>query len=240
MKDRGVFAVDRGVFDHPMFAPEPFTEREAWLWLVGAAAWKAMRLRAGKAIIALERGQCAFATRFLARRFKWSESRVRRFLKRLKIDAMVTTQTTRETTLITICNYDKYAFGRRIDVPQIDAQTGALATHERRKEEEINNSKKEELSSADALAGKYVYEREVVKLSKKHFDQWLSDYPLLDLKAELAARDAWLVGATERDRKNWFISTSKYLANRNAEARARGATTREDDVYPAAIYGNLQ
>jgi hypothetical protein len=31
MTTRGFFAVDRGVFDHPAFAPEPFTECQAWL-----------------------------------------------------------------------------------------------------------------------------------------------------------------------------------------------------------------
>lgn len=45
MSERGVFAVDRGVWDHPMFADEPFTEREAWLWMVSAAAWMSKRVR---------------------------------------------------------------------------------------------------------------------------------------------------------------------------------------------------
>jgi len=30
----GFFAVDRGIFDNPSFAAEPFTQREAWMWLV--------------------------------------------------------------------------------------------------------------------------------------------------------------------------------------------------------------
>ncbi len=38
MSERGVFAVDRGIWDHPMFACEPFTEREAWQWLIAEAA----------------------------------------------------------------------------------------------------------------------------------------------------------------------------------------------------------
>jgi hypothetical protein len=33
MSERGVFAVDRGIFDHSVFAREPFTQREAWIWL---------------------------------------------------------------------------------------------------------------------------------------------------------------------------------------------------------------
>lgn len=40
MSERGVLAVDRGVFEHPSFARVPFTEREAWLWLISEAAYR--------------------------------------------------------------------------------------------------------------------------------------------------------------------------------------------------------
>lgn len=157
MTERGVFAVDRGVFDHPIFAPEPFTEREAWLWMVAQAAWKATRVRVGQAVIELKRGQLAFSTRFLARKWRWnSDARVRRFLNRLKSDAMVDVRTTQEATQVTICNYDKWAFGRRTDGAPSDAPTDALATHQRRKEEELEEPKKEVSSSlrSDARAPK--------------------------------------------------------------------------------------
>jgi hypothetical protein len=65
MSEHGVFAVHRGVFNHPFFAREPFTEREAWMWLIAAAAWKATQVRVGRNIIALKRSQLAFSTRFL-------------------------------------------------------------------------------------------------------------------------------------------------------------------------------
>lgn len=231
----GVFAIARSSFDHPFFKPERFTEREAWWWLCGAAAFKPMRVRFGRTMIDLERGQCAFASRFLAVKWKWSEPRVRRFLKRLETDAMVKLEPTRETTRITICNYDEYQFGRRADDAQGDAQTDALATHSRRKEEELNNSNKEIRAGAredvsretlvplerPAGAEKYAFNGVIIKLKQSHFDNWTRAYSALDLRAELTARDAWLSSdrATDADRTNWFISTSKYLANRNQEAR---------------------
>lgn len=147
----GVFAVNREVWDHPMFAPEPFTEREAWIWMCGAAAYKPMKARCGRAVVALERGQLAFATRFLARKWKWSEARVRRFLNRLEIDAAVTLQPTRETTRITICNYDKHQFSRRTGDSAGDLQTDAPATHPRRKEEELNKSKMQDAPKSAPL-----------------------------------------------------------------------------------------
>src|SRR6185312_6158332 len=139
MSERGVFAVDRGIFDHPMFAPEPYTEREAWLWMLSAAAWSDKRIRVSKSMIELKRGQLAFATRFLAVKWQWSHSKVVRFLKRLEIDTMIRTLATRESTLITICNYNEYQFGRNTDETQNETPTETQAERERNKEEESNN-----------------------------------------------------------------------------------------------------
>lgn len=151
MSERGVFAVDRGVWDHPIFAPEPFTEREAWMWMCGNAAWKDTKTRAGRTWTEVKRGQLVYALRFLAQKWRWSEPRVRRFLSRLRFDAMVSVQPTRDATIITICNYDKYAFGRRHDDAQTDAPSVKEVTRSRRKEEEPKNSSKE-ITHTEAVA----------------------------------------------------------------------------------------
>lgn len=157
-----MFAVHRGVFDHPIFAPEPFTEREAWLWMLSAAAWADKRVRVGRAVVDLKRGQLAFALRFLAVKFQWTDSKVRRFLKRLESDAMVAVSATREATQVTICNYDKYAFGRRSDDAQTDAQVDEPPTHQRRKEEEPKKDNNQEVSKKEtreaALASDFEFE----------------------------------------------------------------------------------
>lgn len=132
MSDQGVFAVHRGVFDHPMFAPEDFTEREAWLWLISTAVWKPAKVRAGHKVVALDRGQLMFSERFLATKWGWSKTCVRRFLMRLEREQMIVLKADHDATRITICNYEKYAFGgtdkRTENGPQTD--------HERTKEEE--------------------------------------------------------------------------------------------------------
>lgn len=153
--DRGVFALARGIFDHPVFKPEPFTEVQAWVWLIENAVWQDTRVRAGKAVLDLKRGQLAYATRFLATKWRWkSEGRVRRFLDRLKNEAMIEVLTTHEATRITICNYDKWQFGRRTDVSETDARADAVPTRERRKEEELkkdNNQEEKKEPRASAL-----------------------------------------------------------------------------------------
>jgi len=141
MSERGVFAVDRGIFGHPVFANEPLTEREAWTWLISQAAWKQRRRRVGNVVVDLDRGQLSHSLRFMAGKWQWSEPRVRRFLNRLKTDAMIDAATDAGVTVITICNYNKY---QRVSLPTDAAtldQSDAAPTQHRRKEEDIKNIK---------------------------------------------------------------------------------------------------
>jgi hypothetical protein len=216
----GVFAVNREVWDHPMFAPEPFTEREAWIWMCGAAAYKPMKARCGRAVVSLQRGQLAFATRFLARKWKWSEARVRRFLNRLEIDAAVTLHATRETTQITICNYDKHQFSRRTDDAPSDAQTDAPATHPRRKEEELNKSKMQDApKSALVLIEEPSDEKDLFARGKKVLGQSAGGLIASLLKSKKGsvpqARAAIEIASTKQDAREFI---GRIIAG-SAEAR---------------------
>src|SRR5215208_4627567 len=93
MSGRGFFQVDRGVWSHPVFAPEPFTEREAWLWLIARAAWKPNGVRVGQLVIHVERGQLAVSMRYLAEAWQWVKSSVARFLAKLINARMITRDT---------------------------------------------------------------------------------------------------------------------------------------------------
>jgi hypothetical protein len=139
MSGHGVFAVDRGIWDHPLFRRDELTEREAFLWLVSEAAFKSRRVRLGSTLVQLERGQLAHSLRFMAAKWKWKEPRVRRFLARLKSDAMIDAGTDAGQTIITICNYCKYQWPNGAADAPGDAPKDAGATQERRKEEECNN-----------------------------------------------------------------------------------------------------
>jgi hypothetical protein len=145
LSERGVFALDRGWFEHPTFKREPFTEREAWAWLISEAAYKHHWCRVGSVSVEVARGQVAHSLRFMANKWKWAEPRVRRFLGRLKSDAMIDTQSDAGVTVITVRNYDKY---QRVSLPtdaSADAVNDAVPTQERRrvegkeyKEEEVD------------------------------------------------------------------------------------------------------
>jgi len=137
MSERGVFAIDRGAWEHDFLADDqPFSRREAWFWLVSEAAWKPHRRRITGKVIELARGQYAGSFRFIASKWRWSEARVRRFVSGLISEGMVDAKSDAGVTVITICNYDKY---QRVSLPsdamsKVDVDAGA--TQERRKVED--------------------------------------------------------------------------------------------------------
>jgi hypothetical protein len=141
MSELGVFAVDRGIFDHPLFDEgQAFTRREAWLWLVAEAAWKPRQKNIGGKVITLDRGQLAHSIRFMAKAWGWTKSTVDRFLGRLKTETMIGTESGTGFAIITICNYNDY---QRVSLPDGTAngtpggtaagQTRRHSIHSRRK-----------------------------------------------------------------------------------------------------------
>jgi hypothetical protein len=165
---RGFFAVDRGIWDHPVLRGNgPFSRREAWLWLISEACWQPRRLVVANITINLKRGQLVASSRFLAGKWGWSEAAVRRFLAELRgknarqwgadaiadaqTDAMIDAQTDAGITVITIRNYNKYQSGSRLSDAASDAPTDATsdATPDANTKNQ-KNKKKDEGGVADA------------------------------------------------------------------------------------------
>lgn len=80
---RDWFAVERRVFEDPMFAKERFSRRDAWLWLIANAAKKDHHARLPCGVVALKRGDVIVARKHLAEVWRWSESEVRTFISQL-------------------------------------------------------------------------------------------------------------------------------------------------------------
>lgn len=139
MSERGVFAVDRGIWSDPDFAAEPFTEREAFLWLVSEAAWKPHRKRVGSKLVELARGQSCHSVRFMAEAWQWSKSRVDRFLDRLEERDTIKRVSGTEPLVITICKYDEF---QRVSLPERDSDgtlDGTAAGQQRDRLEDREN-----------------------------------------------------------------------------------------------------
>ena len=150
MSERGVFAVDRGIFGHPVVGPKrPYCVTMAWLWLLSEAAWKPKTVRVAGKLVKIERGQVCHAVRYMAEAWGWPQTNVVRFLHTLKTGTMIGTQTGTGITIITICNYNEY---QRVSLPKRNAngtQSGTRSEHDRNKEEDTKDIE-EENTEADA------------------------------------------------------------------------------------------
>lgn len=109
----GTVNISRCIWEDTAFKAQPFTEREAFMWLVMEASWKAREKRVGTVAVKLERGQLATSIRFMAAAWSWQKSTVDRFLKRLENRDMIGTASGTGVTVITICKYNEYQGGDR-------------------------------------------------------------------------------------------------------------------------------
>lgn len=104
----GTINISRQIWESTAFAPCPFSEREAWIWMICEASWMDRTKRVGDFVVTLSRGDLAMSSRFSAKAWGWTDSKVRRYLERLKKLGMITSKTDAGVTVISICNYDKF------------------------------------------------------------------------------------------------------------------------------------
>ncbi len=110
----GWFSVERQIFDHEMFDGEPYSRRDAWLWLIANAAWKDTTHRIGNNVVNVLRGSFYTTIRQLMSKWQWGNSKVMGFMRALQAQHMIEAEIKTGKTLITICNYDDY---QRADLP---------------------------------------------------------------------------------------------------------------------------
>lgn len=203
--------VQTSIFDHYLFDREPFSEREAWLWLVARAAWKDTRHKIGPKSVSVPAGSLFTTLRELQKVWKWkSDTRVRTFLKMLTDELMIITDADAGKTQITICNYDEYQRPER-----------TINAEETRSERAKAAQKVPVLPNHTDSEEKRERENDV---DLEEFQGWFRAYPTYLTDKEDAARDAWL-NLTAKERSAVMDLTPRYL---------EGAKATRRTMYPSA------
>lgn len=114
------FAVSRRTFRHHMVGihNRAYTDFEAWLSLLAMASYSTRKVTNKGQVIVLDPGDLMASHGYLAERWMWSVDKVRWYLKRLALEAMITKhpaiastkRNTNQIQVLTICNYDVYQF----------------------------------------------------------------------------------------------------------------------------------
>lgn len=140
----GFYLMHRGWMDNPAFKKEPFTEREAFEWLISEAAWADGKVVPVNGMpITLERGQLSHSIRFMAQAWGWKKDKASRFLDRLKKWDMIETQNETAQLVISICNYSKYQDG--------ETQNETAASSKPRQERDRGATNKKETKQTKQL-----------------------------------------------------------------------------------------
>lgn len=107
----GWFALNRGMFEHPLFKGRP-DRVAAWVWIIAHAAWKDTRQNVSGTIVEVKRGQLCASQAMMQEGTGMSRKALRNFLAELERERAVVTEGStkgaKSRTLLTIVNYDKY------------------------------------------------------------------------------------------------------------------------------------
>lgn len=113
---RGWIRLQRKIRDHWLWDNKEVKSKfEAWIDLLMMASHEERSVYMKEQLVVIKRGEVCCSLNTLAKRWKWSTGKVRRFISVLKTDKMVVQQTTRVATHLSICKYDTYQGERHAD-----------------------------------------------------------------------------------------------------------------------------
>lgn len=108
MKNNGWIKIHRDLTGHWLWNDEKFTKGQAWIDLILNANHSDNKTLIKGQLVEIKRGEQIRSQVTLSELWKWDRKTVRRFLKVLENDKMITQHSTHLTTVITICNYNEY------------------------------------------------------------------------------------------------------------------------------------
>jgi len=104
----GYIKINRVLFKHKVFKNEPYNEILAWIDLISRASYKQDVIRFNQYTKKVERGELVVSPKYLALKWSWHTSKVRRFLSRLAFAQMIGIVTNEGISRISITNYNEY------------------------------------------------------------------------------------------------------------------------------------
>lgn len=230
--------VQTSIFDHDVFATEPLTEREAWLWLISRAAWKDTVHRIGASVAIVKAGSMFITIREMQVAWRWASTRrVHRFLELLSNQNMIETSSETGKTCVTICNYAKY---QNVEAISETPHDGALKQKRNTKDTSKPDTKTSSLRSEELAPAKPTPRGELLAvLDEDHADAVLDHRqrlrkPLTARAAQMLAKDLSRcpdpnAAADEMLVAGWLSVKPEWLENRQ-HSRSPPKSKRERSI----------
>lgn len=107
-RNGGYLKLHRQITENELWFSERFTKAQAWIDLLLLATYKPRTLFIRGIEIHLQPGELCYSQLSLAKRWKWSDKTVKRFLKSLECRDMLRTKICNVTTVISITKWREY------------------------------------------------------------------------------------------------------------------------------------
>ena len=177
------FFVNRALLHSDRWLSEPFTRGQAWVDLFGLAQHSNGFFRVRGIKVNVERGQLAYSQVTLAKRWKWSRNKVRRYLKELENNKDVEQQNNEVTTTITILKYNDWQVSNTVSDTTNDT---ASDTTEGQQKDSKRNTYNKDKTVKTVKTDKNLKEIDKEKypfLKDKDFTKTFKDY--LDMRVSI-------------------------------------------------------
>lgn len=169
---RGYILLHRAILDNPMWLAEAFDRARAWIDLLLLANHADSYFRVRGVRVDIKRGQVGHSAVTLAKRWRWSRGKVKRFLNELEKDQQIVQQKNNVTTLITIINYDAYQKNK-----PANSTTKETASEQQKGSKRAQTSKDINDSSNDDQIASKKYSAEDLSLAEFIFTKILTVAP---------------------------------------------------------------
>ncbi len=146
----GWIMLHRVIEDWKFYFDEPFTKASAWIDLILLANHKEGSFSLRGNLVIVKRGEVAWAEESLAKRWKWSKGKVRRYLIMLKMEQQIEQQKSFILNKIIILNYDRYQQNDTAD-STADGQQTVQQTDTNNKNNKNKNEKNDKKNNKNTL-----------------------------------------------------------------------------------------
>lgn len=180
--NEGWISLHRQIQDSFLWKDKPFAKGQAWIDLLLLAYHEDTKKLWRGELKEYKRGTVNVSITFLAERWGWSWRRVKKFLKMLEKDGMITQNVTARDTAIFLTNYDVFQGERRANVradviPNVRADvTQSIMINN---DNNDNNTRRRRGTSYAERKRKENEELDAVMLEhlKEDIAQWHQEYP---------------------------------------------------------------
>lgn len=178
--NQGWISLYRKIGRHWLWPTGKFTPFEAWIDLLLTVNHVDNKCLIDGQLVTVERGTCITSIRKLCDKWKWSNSKVTRFLNQLENDEMIVVKSDTKKTVLTVVNYGFYQGDKDEKATQKRRRNDAEATqkHTNNNVNNVNNVNNENNSSSTPANAFSFYESNFGMLKpfvSESIGQWIDD-----------------------------------------------------------------